>query len=452
MTDDRSIASQTEKDGPESKPVIERPPKNTIASQPEVGINPFQAVTLVLGFVATATVFFLGGILYERQQGIAYSQDFEIFWEAWEYIDEEYYQEPPPVSERVYGGIDGVLRALGDEYSSVSPPVQAEQHREEIEGKFGGIGAYVDINDDEEPYIVDIVADECIATTPAERAGLQANDVIRAVDGQEVKGWAIEDVIDIVKGKSGTDVTLTIYRPEDDEAFDVTIERDEVEQITVVDRDFENVGYVHLRVFNSIAAEQMKCKLESIIADNPQAIIFDLRGNGGGLLDEAIDVADLFLDNGVVVSQRDRDGKEEERFSDSGDLAEGIPLVVLIDGGSASASEVVAGALQDRGQAVLIGQTSFGKGSVQNVHVLADGGELRITSAAWYTPDGRRIHGIGLEPDIFVDLAQTTEDNPDPVLDRALEYIAEHYSPATDAAASSPEASSEAEAVTARIG
>jgi carboxyl-terminal processing protease len=394
-----------------------------------VHLNSFQIITIVVALLITASVSFLGGVVYDRQTGVASSDEFEVFWEAWNFIDSEYYQEPPSVTERVYGGITGVVSTL-DQFSNVSPPVQAEQNREFIAGKFGGIGAQVSINENQEPYIVDVIRDACTNTTPADRAGLQANDVIRAVDGQEVVGWAIEDVVDIVKGDPGTDVVLTILRPDnngDGEEMDITIRRDAVDQITVHDAMLDDVGYLYLESFNHVSSQQMQCKLELIMDENPRAIIFDLRGNGGGLLDESIAIADMFLDQGVVLIQRDRHGDEERHFSENGGAAEDIPLVVLINENSASASEVVAGALQDRGRAILIGKTSYGKGSVQLVHELSDGGELRVTSAAWYTPTGKQIHEIGLTPDILVEGALIDAEGNDLAVQAAMDYLDQHF-------------------------
>ncbi len=408
-----------------------------------VRLNSFQIITIVMALLITASVSFLGGVVYDRQTGVASSDEFEVFWEAWNFIDTEYYEEPPSVTDRVYGGITGVVSTL-DQFSSVSPPVQAELNRESIAGKFGGIGAQVSINENQEPYIVDVIRDECISTTPADRAGLQANDVIRAVDGQDVVGWDINAVVDIVKGDPGTNVVLTIFRTADDdedgEELDITIRRDAVEQITVGDDMFGNVGYLRLASFNHVSSQQMQCKLDIMMDENPRAIILDLRGNGGGLLNESITIADMFLDDGVVLIQRDRHGDEERHFSVDGGIAEDIPMVILIDRWSASASEVVAGALQDRGRAVLVGETSYGKGSVQLVHELSDGGELRVTSAAWYTPSGERIHEVGLTPDVVVEGEQIDAEGNDFTLDAALGYINQHFpSDDREAVQSSPD-------------
>ncbi|MCB9435563.1 MAG: S41 family peptidase [Anaerolineales bacterium] len=401
----------------------------TKPTPPPSSLNVFQALTIVVALITTGTVSFLGGMVYERQQGLAYSDDFEVFWEAWDFIDQEYYKEPPEIQDRVYGSIKGIIQTLDDPYTNVSPPVLAEESRETIAGKFGGIGAYVSLTAEGEPVIVEVIQDRCIAETPASKAGLQSNDVIRAIDGQPAPLNDTDKVVDLIKGDPGTDVVLTLYRTANDETLDITIRREAIEQITVLDNLYyeDSVGYLRLALFNGVATKQMICKLEALLEQNPSAIILDLRGNGGGLLSEAISVADLFLGKGVVVTQRDRKGNEESLSADDGDMGEDIPLVVLIDHGSASASEVVAGALQDYGRAILVGEQSFGKGSVQLVHKLSDGGELRVTAAAWYTPNNRLIHGEGLTPDIVVPTPHIDEQGNDAALNAALEYIREEY-------------------------
>lgn len=401
----------------------------TKPTPPPSSLNIFQALTIVIALITTGAVSFLGGMVYERQQGLAYSDDFEVFWEAWDFIDEEYYKEPPDIQDRVYGSINGIIQTLDDPYTNISQPVQAEESRETIAGKFGGIGAYVSLTDEGEPVIVEVIRDRCIAETPASKAGLQPNDVIRAIDGQPAPLNNTDEVVDLIKGDPGTDVVLTLYRPTVNETLDVTIRREAIEQITVLDNMYyeNNIGYLRLALFNGVATKQMICKLEALLERNPSAIILDLRGNGGGLLSEAISVADLFLSKGTVVTQRNRKGNEESLSADDGDMGEKIPLVVLMDHGSASASEVVAGALQDYGRAILVGEQSFGKGSVQLVHKLSDGGELRVTAAAWYTPNNRLIHGEGLTPDIIVPTPHIDEQGNDAALNAALEYIREEY-------------------------
>ncbi|PJF43727.1 MAG: hypothetical protein CUN55_07645 [Phototrophicales bacterium] len=403
--------------------------ESTRAEKNPTSLSSFQFITILFALIVTAGLGFIGGIVYDRQNSIAYSEEFEVFWEVWDHIEEDYYfqEQLPAPKERVYGSIEGFINTIGDVNTRFLRPEPAENNREVINGRFGGIGASVSINEDGEPFIVDIIRDSCIKKTPADEAGLQSGDIIRAVDGEEVVGLSLETIVDMVRGEEGTDVVLTIYRPSDDETFDVRIQRAAVESITVLDELYGDVGYLRLTLFNALATFQLKCKLEAMLDTNPRAIILDLRGNPGGFLNEALTVADLFLDQGVVVIQRDRKGNEEILTSDNGDIAEDIPLVVLVDEGSASASEVVGGALQDRGRAVLIGQTTFGKGSVQYVYELSDGSELRVTAAAWYTPKNRRIEGIGLEPDIPLTSEQFDAEGNDLFLQAALDFIDVHF-------------------------
>lgn len=384
------------------------PPRASDTDRPQkVGVSSFQALSIVMAMLVTAAISFLAGVLYERTQSLASSDEFVVFWEAWDRIEDDYYftDRLPDDQQRVYGAIQGFVSTLEDPNTRFAPPAVAEDSREQIEGRFGGIGAIVGTNADNEPYIIEVIADECINTTPADAAGLQANDVIRAVDGTSVEGLNLDDVVELVRGRQGTTVTLSIYRPEPDETMDIEVRRDNIENITVNSEMIDDVGYMHLTLFNAVATKQLRCNLEILLEQNPRAIILDLHDNPGGLLNEALLVADIFLDEGLILTQRDRDGNVEQLFSDNGDTGEQIPLYVIVDGGSASASEVVAGALRDRDRATLIGQTTFGKGSVQNVYALSDGSELRVTAAAWYTPDDLRIEGQGLEPDEFVECA-----------------------------------------------
>lgn len=399
------------------------------AGKKSSSLGSFQIITIIFALLVTGGLGFIGGVVYDRQSSVAYSEEFEVFWEVWDHIEEDYYftDRLPNTQERVYGGIEGFVGSVGDVNTRFLPPEPAETNREVINGRFGGIGASVGVTEAGEPYIIDIIRDSCIRQTPADKAGLQSGDIIRAVDGASVEGLSLDEVVERVRGTEGSDVILTIYRPADDETFDVTIERAAIESITVVDALYDDVGYLRLTLFNALATSQLKCKLETMLAEDPRAIILDLRGNPGGFLNEALTVADLFLDQGVVVIQRDRQGSEEVLSSQDGDMAEAVPLVVLVDGGSASASEVVSGALQDRGRAVLIGQTTFGKGSVQYVYELSDGSELRVTAAAWFTPADRRIEGIGLEPDVVLEGEQLDVDGNDLFLQAALDFINVHF-------------------------
>lgn len=425
MSDDRDLNFAFSDDVEEGK--ADNPSRFPQHQRP-TGLSSFQTLSIIVALLVTAALSFLGGVIYNRQQSLASSNEFEIFWDVWDRVESDYFftEDIPSEQDRVYGAIQGFVSAYGDANTRFIPPTPAETSREQIEGRFGGIGAVVSLNENNEPYIVEVISDECIATTPAEEAGLQSNDIIRAVDGESVEGWSLDEVVERVRGLQGTTVTLSIYRPSEDEIFDVDVRRGDIESITATGEMLGDIAYVRLSLFNALATNQVLCRLDTLFAENPRAMILDLRGNPGGLLNEAQRMADLFLEEGLILTQRDRRGNADQLFSDDGDIGETIPLVVLVDGGSASASEVVAGALQDRGRATLIGQVTFGKGSVQNVYELEDGSELRVTAAAWFTPDNQRIEEFGLTPDIIVEGDQFDADGQDRVLNAALEYIEIH--------------------------
>jgi len=245
------------------------------------------------------------------------------------------------------------------------------------------------------------------------------------VDGVSIVGVTLYEAIGLIRGPEGTEVTLLIEREGVAEPFEVTVTRARLEiAITEVELRDDGIGYIRLYDFSATAGERMVEGLEELLAQEPQAIIFDLRGNPGGWLDQAVDVADLFLDDGAILIERWSDGREKSFEAHPGDVGEDVPLVVLVDRGSASAAEIVAGALQDRERAVLIGELTFGKGSVQRPFTLSDGSELRVTAALWFTPNNRAIHGDGLAPDIEVPWPEEeVEPDVDPQLERAVEYI-----------------------------
>jgi len=259
---------------------------------------------------------------------------------------------------------------------------------------------------------------------PAEAAGIKAGDVVLAVDGTSIRGMGLYEAIALIRGPQGTRVILTVQRAGIAEPLDVEIERASIPVPTIEYRMLDgDIAYIRLYEFNSQATARLQNALRELLAQNPAGLILDLRNNPGGFLNQAISVADEFLPAGVVLIER---GNEFERIFESTDqgLADQVPLVVLINAGTASASEIVAGAIQDRDRGVLIGETSFGKGSVQQVHDLSNGAELRVTMARWYTPAEQPIHGNGLEPDIAVPLTEEDRENDrDPQLERAVEYL-----------------------------
>lgn len=344
----------------------------------------------------------------------------QVLHEVWDLINEEFFGDLPSPEERAYGAIRGMLETLDDADTSFSEPAIAEIRREDASGSFEGIGAVVTMNDDNMLEIVQV-----FKGSPAAEAGLLPNDLVLEVDGESIVGYSIYEAITLIRGPEGTEVELTLQRGEEAEPFNVSIVRARLD-IPVLESQMleEDIGYVSLFDFSSQATSRLKEAVEELLNQGATSFIFDLRGNPGGFLDQAVQVSDLFLDEGLVLIERRSDGQELEFTSSDEGLAQDVPLVVLVNGGSASASEIVAGAIRDRGRGILIGETTFGKGSVQLLHTLSDGSELRVTVARWYTPNDNAIHGEGLTPDIEVPMtAEDLEANRDPQLERAIEYL-----------------------------
>lgn len=346
-------------------------------------------------------------------------EDLDLMIEVWDIVNREYDGDLPDDKEVTYEAIIGSLELLDDRFTRFVPPEVAERIREQLEGSFEGIGAFVDLTDD--GYLLII---RPIQGQPADLAGLENGDIVTHVDGESVLSKSLEAIIAEVKGPKGTEVTLTIRRELEPEEFDVTIVRDLIEIPIVESQSLENdIAYVRLTSFSGNASDQLSDTLTSMLEEEPRALILDLRDNPGGFLTQSVEVADLFLPEGVILYQRDSDGDEEVFESDDGDVAERIQLVVLVNAGSASASEIVAGAVKDRQRGTLIGETTFGKGSVQQTHTLSDGSELRVTIARWYTPDDNSIDDQGIAPDINVVTPDEFGGDADTQLQRAIEYI-----------------------------
>lgn len=350
-----------------------------------------------------------------NDQGVR--EQFEVFWEVYDLINSDFLGEIPDDADLTNGAIRGMLLRLDDDFTSFIEPNLAAIGREDASGRFQGIGALVRINDNLKLEII-----RTFDESPAQRSGLTGGDQVIAVDGESIIGYGIYEAIALIRGPANSDVTLTVERDGVDEAFDITITRAEIEIPLVETRMIgSDIAYVALSSFEGTSTDQLRRELEVLFARNPDGLILDLRDNPGGFLDESISVSDLFLGDGIVVIERHRDGREDIFRSHDGDLAEDIPLAVLVNVGSASASEIVAGAIQDHGRGTLIGTITFGKGSVQRVHTLSNGAELRVTTALWFTPNDRAINGAGLEPDIVV--VQEEGSASDAQLDRAVEFL-----------------------------
>ena len=347
--------------------------------------------------------------------------DLQVLYEVWEIIEQEFDGQLPEDEDLLYALIEGSLETLDDDYTRYIEPEVAARLREDMGGSVSGIGAWVRENDD---GFFEIVAP--IDGQPADLIGLLPGDLIVAVDGESIIGQSFDEVILKVRGPEGTAVDLTIEREGEDEPLEFTIVRANFE-VPVTDAEMlpDNIGYVRLLEFNRNATEKLTEDVNELFAQGAEALILDLRNNPGGYLDQSVSVADLFLPESVVLYERNNQGMDQTFVSDDGDMAETIPMVVLVNRASASASEIVAGALRDNGRAVLIGELTFGKGSVQQIHTLSDGSELRVTVARWYTPDNVSISEEGITPDIEVEspVDFTFGEEDDVQLKRAIEYL-----------------------------
>jgi carboxyl-terminal processing protease len=346
---------------------------------------------------------------------------FAPFWETWNLIHSQYVVQPVDDVKLMEGAIKGMLDTLEVGRNYYENVEQLQEQNDQLNGKdYEGIGAYVDTSGE---YLTIISP---IKGSPAALAGLRPDDQVIAIDGEDMTGVAPEEARLKVIGPAGTDVVLTILREGETAPFDITITRATIiTPLVEYEMRPDGIGYISLNTFGDTADQELRKALEDLLAQNPKGLILDLRFNGGGYLYQGIAVASEFLPaDQIVVYERGADGQLEENLSTGNGLALDIPMVVLINKGSASASEIVAGALQDYERALLIGTTSFGKGSVQSVNILSNGGSAAITSAQWLTPNQRLIQDIGLSPDIYVEITQADFDaERDPQLDAAIQTI-----------------------------
>ena len=386
-------------------------------------------VALVLLAGSCSSGFILGRVTNQSGQPTETSNGtpagteelFRPFWEAWQIVNELYLEQPVDQTLLMQGAIRGMLDSLGDQHTSYMDPMEYSDATAPLSG-YEGIGAYVNT----EGELLTII--EPIAGSPAEEAGLQAGDEIIAIDGEDMTGLLPEVVRLKVLGPAGSTVVLTIHRPDVEEPFDVEITR---AHIAIPSVEFEmldgRIAYLSLNTFSETSSEDIHNALEELLAQNPRGLIFDLRYNSGGYLDSAVAIASEFISEGVIAYEESGDGSREV-FEASGDgIATEIPMVVLVNEWSASASEIVAGALQDHDRAVLVGTTTFGKGTVQNwIPLTEDQGAVRITIARWLTPLERNIHEVGLTPDYEVPYSQEDVDaGTDVQLDRAIELLSQ---------------------------
>ncbi len=345
-------------------------------------------------------------------------QTFAPFWETWTLLHENFVDQPLDDVALMRGAISGMLEATGDKHTTYMNPTEFEQANASMEGEYEGIGAWVDTTGE----YVQVISP--MKGSPAEAAGLRANDIVIAVNGEDQTGIPGDLVLKKILGPAGEAVTLTIRRGE--ETLDFTIVRAKI-TVPVVDYRMldNNIAYVALYSFNEQATDQLRAALKELMAQKPVGLIFDLRDNGGGYLSTAIEVVSEFIPKGVVMYEEYGDGTRDAYSAQRGGRATEIPLVVLVNEGTASASEITAGAIQDLGRGKLVGVKTYGKGSVQNwIPLTTEKGGVRITIARWLTPNGTQISDVGLTPDLIVEM--TDEDyteGRDPQLDAAVQLL-----------------------------
>ena len=345
---------------------------------------------------------------------------FKPFWEAWDIIHENYVDQPVDDVALMRGAIKGMLEALGDKHTSYMDPDQYRQANIPLEQEYEGIGAWVDTTG---KYLTIITP---MPGSPAEKAGLKPSDAIVAIDGEDMTGIDPSLALRRVLGPANTQVTLTINREGLTETFDVTITRAKITIPSVSGKMLDNhIAYVQLFQFAENTDSELRKTLTELFKQEPAGLILDLRNNGGGYLQTAVEVASEFIDKGTLLIEVYGDGTRDVYEAKKNGMATNIPLVVLVNEGTASASEILAGAIQDYGRAALVGVTTYGKGSVQKwIPLSGDEGAVRVTVARWLTPKERQINEIGLSPDYEVKM--TPEDiqaNKDPQLDKAIEVL-----------------------------
>ena len=356
--------------------------------------------------------------------------NFKLFWDVWDLVSREYIDKQALDAQKLfYGAISGMVSAIGDPYTFFLPPDVQKSSKEELNGQFEGVGIQLGFNKDRRLIVI-----APLEGTPAKRAGIKPQDIIVKIEDKDTLSITLPDAVKLIRGPKGTPVKLTILSEGSEETKEVTLIRDtilvkSVEVENKLTKSGQKVAWIKLSRFGERTESEWNESTSEILSQNAQAVVLDLRNNPGGLLDGAVFIASEFLEEGDVVLQENNQGQRvSAQVNRQGKLTK-IPVVVLINKGSASASEIVAGALQDRKRAQLVGEKSFGKGTIQTPEELEGGSGIHITIAKWLTPNGRWVNDTqGLEPDIIVEapkeeLGVDNENQPDPQLDKALELL-----------------------------
>jgi len=399
-------------------------------------------ITTLVVIVLIILSFFIGlsiGLISKLDQDLAFEYgdvevtdvpsylgndvNFDLFWQVWNIAKQKYlHKDEIHDIDLFYGSLAGSVAALNDPYSVFFNPEVADKFTEELSGRFEGIGAEIGIKQNRLTIIAPL------PDTPADKAGIRAGDKVLAIDGLDTTGMSTDRAVNLIRGEGGTEVVLTILHKADTEAIEIPIIRDTIKILSVQSELKDNsVGYIRITHFNEDTAKRFKTEITNLLDQNIEKLVVDLRNDPGGFLDVAIQIAGYWIDNDVVVKESFYDETKNNEYRSSGRavLAD-IPTVVIVNGGSASASEILAGALQDYGLATIIGEQTFGKGSVQELESLSDGSAIKITVAEWLTPKGRAINEVGIEPDQIVEFDEDVYNNDgDNQLDEALRLINE---------------------------
>jgi carboxyl-terminal processing protease len=395
------------------------------------------SVPKVLGFIILLFfVFALGWHVGANQavkiQGGIFSQnnvpmstvsdkvDMQLFWDVWSLLASKYVDpQALDFKKMIYGSIRGMVFSLNDPYTTFLTPKENKDFQNGMDGMLEGIGAELTLRNE----LITVVSP--LKNSPAKKAGLQPEDVILKIDGVDATEYTFEQAVMKIRGPKGTQVVLTVARKGHDKPFDISITRQTVNVSSVDWKMNGNIAVIEINQFGSKTKDEFSKAISEILPKAPKGIALDLRYNGGGFLDGAVDIVSEFMDKGKVVSVKKRNPSEDEVIYVNGKArVANVPLIVLINKGSASASEIVAGAIQDSKRGIIIGEQSFGKGTVQEVENLIDGSSLRVTVAKWYTPNNNNISEVGIKPDVTVErTAEDIQANKDPQLDAALDYL-----------------------------
>jgi len=409
--------------------------KNRVTKKSQV-IPKIPRLVLIFLLVVVSAVAFGAGVIFaenlrpsiEKAQGLNNKQlgqptevDFSLFWDTWHLLEDKFVdREDLDRQQMVYGAISGLVKSLDDPYTVFMEPVESKKFQDDISGSFEGIGAEIGIRQG----ILTIIAP--LKGTPAEKAGLKAGDKILKIDDTLTADLTLDEAVNLIRGQKNTEVILMIARTDWEEAKEISIIRNTID-IPILEYEIkgDNIAYIQIYNFTSNLDDKFLEVVRKIMAQQPKGLVLDLRNNPGGYLEIAVEIASYFLEKGdIVVIEDYGNDQQENHYSHGYRFLENYPTVVLINEGSASASEILAGALRDNAGVEIVGQKSFGKGSIQTLSELKGGASLKVTIAKWLTPSGVSIQENGISPDYEVDITEEDIENlNDPQLDKALELL-----------------------------